>query len=90
MELKWRALTLLLSGVFSIYLVSFIQDTPYPHPVTLETEDTTDAHIESTQVLLTKIDDDFYKTQIYFDATLKGNRGRSLGISSIQLYVNGK
>ncbi|KAI8885144.1 hypothetical protein K501DRAFT_246522 [Backusella circina FSU 941] len=89
MELKWRVLTILLSGLVSIYIVTLLQDTPYPHPITLETERTTDNHIQSTQVLLTKIDDYFYKTQLFFDATLKGNRGRLMGIRDIQLYVNG-
>lgn len=33
--MQWRALVLLLTGLIVIYLVSLLQETPYPHPARL-------------------------------------------------------
>lgn len=89
--MKWRVLVLLVTGLAMIYLVSLLQDTPYPHPVIMQAfvPERTRSN-EPSQVILSEHDGYIYRTHIHYEAVLDANRGFIRGVDSIKVNVNGK
>lgn len=89
--MKWRVLILLMAGIAMIYFVSLLQDTPYPHPVVIQTSIPKRNRLnEPSHVILAIHDDYIYRTHIHYDAVLDANRGYVRGVDSIKAGVNGK
>ncbi|KAL9543741.1 hypothetical protein MBANPS3_007966 [Mucor bainieri] len=88
--MKWRVLILLIAGLAMIYLVSLLQDTPYPHPVIMQAfvPKRTRSN-EPSQVILSEHDGYIYRTHIHYEAVLDANRGYVRGVDSIKVNVNG-
>lgn len=90
-KMKWRALVLLIAGLAMIYFVSLLRDTPYPHPVLVQTFVPKRSRLnEPSEVLLKHHGDYVYRTHIHFDAVLEANKGYVRGVDSVKLGVNGK
>ncbi|KAI8339510.1 hypothetical protein BC941DRAFT_253346 [Chlamydoabsidia padenii] len=53
--MQWRALVLLLTGLIVIYLVSLLQETPYPHPAKLYIPPPSSHHSTSTLTTFNKL-----------------------------------
>ncbi|CEP20122.1 hypothetical protein [Parasitella parasitica] len=88
--MKWRVLVLLISGLAMIYLVSLLQDTPYPHPVIVQAFIPKRSRLnEPSQVILSEHDEYIYRTHIHYEAVLDGNRGFVHGVDSVKINVNG-
>ncbi|RCI05852.1 hypothetical protein CU098_012793 [Rhizopus stolonifer] len=88
--MKWRVLVLLVSGFAMIYFVSLLQDTPYPHPVLVQTFLPKKTRTnEPSQVILRQTGDYVYRTHVHDEAVLEANKGFVRGIDSIKLGVNG-
>jgi hypothetical protein len=89
--MQWRGPVLLIAGLTMIYLVSLLQEVPFPHPVIVQaTEPSHTLRNEATHIILNEKDDQMHRTKIWFDATLKGNLGKQLGVGSLRMNVNGK
>ncbi|KAI8081207.1 hypothetical protein BDF21DRAFT_27874 [Thamnidium elegans] len=89
--MKWRVIILLMAGYAMIYFVSLLQDTPYPHPVVIQTSIPKRSRVnEPNQVILSIHDDYVYRTHIHYDAVLDANKGFVRGVDSIKAGVNGK
>lgn len=88
--MKWRVIILLMAGIAMIYFVSLLQDTPYPHPVVIQTSIPKRSRVnEPNQVILSSHDDYVYRTHIHYDAVLDANKGFVRGVDSIKAGVNG-
>lgn len=88
--MKWRVLILLMAGMSMIYLVSLLQDTPYPHPVLIQVSVPRTSRVnEPTQVILSIHNDYVYRTHVHFEAVLDANRAYVRGVDSIKAGVNG-
>lgn len=88
--MKWRVLILLITGLAMIYLVSLLQDTPYPHPVIMQAFVPKRTRLnEPSQVILSQHDDYIYRTHIHYEAVLDANRGFVRGVDSVKVNVNG-
>ncbi|KAI8360878.1 hypothetical protein EDC96DRAFT_227443 [Choanephora cucurbitarum] len=88
--MKWRVLVLLIAGVAMIYFVSLLRDTPYPHPVLVQTFTPKRSRLnEPSEVLLKHHGDYIYRTHIHFEAVLEANKGYVRGVDSVKLGVNG-
>ncbi|KAL0143409.1 hypothetical protein V8B55DRAFT_1477271 [Mucor lusitanicus] len=88
--MKWRVLVLLITGLAMIYLVSLLQDTPYPHPVIMQAfvPKRTRSN-EPSQVILSEHNGYIYRTHIHYEAVLDANRGFVRGVDSVKVNVNG-
>ncbi|KAK4513397.1 Rad2 nuclease [Mucor velutinosus] len=88
--MKWRVLVLLIAGLAMIYLISLLQDTPYPHPVIMQAfvPKRTRSN-EPSQVILSEHDGYIYRTHIHYEAVLDTNRGFVHGVDSVKVNVNG-
>ncbi|GAN04455.1 hypothetical protein MAM1_0064c03915 [Mucor ambiguus] len=73
-----------------IYLVSLLQDTPYPHPVIMQAfvPKRTRSN-EPSQVILSEHDGYIYRTHIHYEAVLDVNRGFVRGVDNVKVNVNG-
>lgn len=88
--MKWRVLVLLITGIAMIYLVSLLQDTPYPHPVIMQAFIPKRSRLnEPSQVILSEHDEFIYRTHIHYEAVLDANRGFIHGVDSVKINVNG-
>lgn len=88
--MKWRVLILLMAGISMIYLVSLLQDTPYPHPVVIQALTPKTSRVnEPTQIVLSIHQDYVYRTHVHFEAVLDANRAYVRGVDSIKAGVNG-
>ncbi|OBZ82555.1 hypothetical protein A0J61_09396 [Choanephora cucurbitarum] len=88
--MKWRVLVLSIAGVAMIYFVSLLRDTPYPHPVLVQTFTPKRSRLnEPSEVLLKHHGDYIYRTHIHFEAVLEANKGYVRGVDSVKLGVNG-
>ncbi|KAI8047436.1 uncharacterized protein B0P05DRAFT_362616 [Gilbertella persicaria] len=74
--MKWRVLVLLVSGFAMIYFVSLLQDTPYPHPVLVQTFLPKKTRTnEPSRVILRQTGDYVYRTHVHDEAVLEANKG---------------
>lgn len=73
-----------------IYLVSLLQDMPYPHPVVVQASLPKTSRVnEPTQVILSIHNDYVYRTHVHYEAVLDANRAYVRGVDSIKAGVNG-
>ncbi|CAO3599202.1 unnamed protein product [Absidia cylindrospora] len=68
--MQWRVFILLFAGVCVVYIVSLLQEAPYPHPLQLTTSDRPlSPELVPDVTILSAHADDLYETMIFYGQT---------------------
>lgn len=94
LNMQWRSLILLISGLIAIYIVILSQDTPYLHPEIIYTSNTHPSlnAVKSSssfhQVILATVGSYIYLTSVQYEVPVSGSP--LIGIDRLKLGVQGK
>ncbi|KAI7871774.1 hypothetical protein BDF14DRAFT_1758712 [Spinellus fusiger] len=87
--MQWRAFILLLTGAVTIYLVSFLQDIPYPHPAKIYIEESPRTRFPSDETIISIVDGFLYQTSVWFEFPHQDLRGKKHGAGRMKAGVVG-
>jgi hypothetical protein len=88
--MQWRALIMLLSGIFMVYIANRLQEIPYPHPAKIYTSSHTFLAHKPNEIIISTTDTHVYSTSIWFDWPEKEETHRLVGIDRLKTGVVGK
>ncbi|KAI8881943.1 hypothetical protein K501DRAFT_252215 [Backusella circina FSU 941] len=87
--MQWRALIMLLSGVFMVYIANRLQEVPHPHPAKIFTSFHTFLAHKPNEIIITTTESHVYSTSIWFEWPEKDETCRLTGIDRLKSGVVG-